>query len=101
MTDRRLCLVRHAKAGDGSPDIRRRLTERGTRDARELGRWLAGQQIVPDAVIVSPAARARETWESARGGLPAPSPTGRVDERIYDNTVDDLLEVIRDCDAGV
>ena len=97
MTERRLCLLRHAKAGDGSPDITRRLTERGRRDAAALGRWLAGQGLVPDQAIVSPAARAQETWEAVRSELPASAPKGKRDDRIYANSVADLLEVIHGC----
>jgi phosphohistidine phosphatase len=100
MPDRRLCLIRHAKAGDGSPDVTRRLTERGIRDARALGVWLAGQGIVPDHVILSPAARARETWSSAVRELPASAPED-IQERIYDNTAGDVLDAIRASPADV
>jgi phosphohistidine phosphatase len=100
MADRRLCLIRHAKTGHGSPDIGRRLTDRGTRDARALGRWLAKNQLVPDRVLVSPALRARETWATAVRELPA-TPTLQIDDRIYDNTVEDLLAAIRGIDSEV
>src|SRR5881409_1252762 len=55
---RRLLLIRHAKAEAGHRDLTRRLTERGRQDAREVGRWLSAQDLVPDAAVVSPATRA-------------------------------------------
>jgi phosphohistidine phosphatase len=56
---------------------------------------------VPDRVLVSPARRAAQTWELAGASLsPALRPV--VDGRIYDNTVEALLEVIGEApdDAG-
>lgn len=92
---RRLVLIRHAKAAEGKVDRDRPLAERGVREAPEIGRWLAGQQLVPDRVVVSPAVRARQTWERAASGLTGmPEPV--QDERIYDNSADDLLAVVRD-----
>jgi phosphohistidine phosphatase len=98
MAHRRLVLVRHAKAaaGDGD-DAARPLEERGTRDAAAVGRWLADHHVVPDRVVVSPARRARETWEAA-ASTTAPSPV--VDERVYANTVHDLLAVVRETPSG-
>jgi phosphohistidine phosphatase len=97
---RRLVLVRHAKAGEGSADRERPLAERGTAAAPAIGRWLADRQIVPDRVVLSPARRTRQTWELAAAGLPgAAAPV--LDERVYDNTVEDLLEVVRDTPAAV
>jgi phosphohistidine phosphatase len=89
----RLVLMRHAKAEQGSPDIDRALSDRGRSDAAAIGRWLAGQGIVPDRVVISPSRRTRQTWELAgTPGAPAPE----VDDRIYANSVADLLDVIRE-----
>jgi phosphohistidine phosphatase len=100
MADRRLVLIRHAKAADGPVDIERPLAPRGVKDARAVGRWLAGAGITPDRVVVSPAQRARETWTGAAAGLSG-APDPEVDERIYDNTVETLLEIIRETPADV
>jgi phosphohistidine phosphatase len=86
----RLVLIRHAKAEQGSPDIERPLSDRGRADAAEIGRWLATQGVKPDRVVVSPSRRTRQTWEHA-----ATAPV-EVDGRIYDNTVRDLLEIVRE-----
>src|ERR1700759_4613895 len=65
---RRLMLLRHAKTEADAPtgrDQDRRLDERGHRDAAEIGSWIARHPPFPDFVQVSPAVRARQTWELA------------------------------------
>jgi phosphohistidine phosphatase len=94
----RLALVRHAKAErDGPSDAERRLASPGRADAAAVGRWLASQLIAPDRVVVSPTLRTRETWELTGIG----SPPADLDERIYDNTAEDLLAVMRDTPPDV
>lgn len=100
MTQRQLVLIRHAKAEAGAPDQGRRLTPRGVRDARALGCWLALQRVAPDVVIVSPATRASQTWEGAAKELPVAPPVD-TDDRIYANTMRDLLDAIRDTTPSV
>jgi phosphohistidine phosphatase len=97
---RRLVLIRHAQAGDAAIDLDRPLTERGQQQAAAVGEWLARTGIAPDRVLVSPALRARQTWERARAAL-ACAPEPDVEERIYDNTVDGLVEVIRESPEDV
>lgn len=77
------------------PDIERILARRGRADAAALGRWLAAHDLVPDRVVVSPAQRARQTWEAAAAELASTPPTS-IDERVYGNTFDLLLAVARD-----
>jgi phosphohistidine phosphatase len=105
MTTRQLVLVRHAKAAQEGADRDRTLARRGKTEAPAIGRWLAQRQIVPDRVVISPARRARQTWELAAAELD-PSGSGTtaapdVDERVYRNTVGDLLEVVREAPAAV
>jgi phosphohistidine phosphatase len=92
---RRLVVIRHAKTEQGSVDIERALTDRGRRDATAIGRFLRQEEIVPDRAVVSPALRARQTWNSAQAEL-ADVAELTIDDRIYDNEVDALLDVIRD-----
>lgn len=94
MAAHRLLLVRHAQTEQGSPDELRPLTDRGRRDAAAIGKWLTSAGVVPDAVVVSPAVRARETWDLAAGALSGGVPV-IVDERIYDNRPDSLLAIAR------
>lgn len=63
-----LLLLRHAKAEseeEAPSDHARRLTERGARDARKVGEWLRDSKLLPDAIVSSTAARARQTAELA------------------------------------
>jgi phosphohistidine phosphatase len=62
---RRLFLVRHAKAelSVGRDDYARRLTERGRTDARRVAKALAARGFLPDVLIHSGAARAKQTAE--------------------------------------
>jgi phosphohistidine phosphatase len=63
---RRLFLVRHAKAEPasvGRDDYARNLTERGRADARRVAKALAARHILPELLIHSGAARAKQTAE--------------------------------------
>jgi phosphohistidine phosphatase len=57
---RRLFLVRHAKA---ELSVGRKLTERGRTDARRVAKALAARHFLPDVLIHSGAARAKQTAE--------------------------------------
>lgn len=95
MQPRRLLLIRHAQAADAPVDADRPLTEHGARRAAAIGSWLQQAGWAPDQVLVSPARRAAQTWEMA-GAAVAPDLTPAVDERIYENTVEAVLEAIQD-----
>jgi phosphohistidine phosphatase len=78
---RRLMLLRHAKTETDAPSGRdqdRRLDDRGRKDAAEIGGWLARHPPVPDAVLVSLAVRAHQTWEIASAAMKELSPKGRA-----------------------
>lgn len=86
-------LVRHAKAeAHTATDVERPLADRGRRDATAAGRWLADSGFAPELAVVSPAVRARQTWEQIARAVP--DTAVEFDGRIYANTVDDLLAVI-------
>ncbi|WP_344962814.1 histidine phosphatase family protein [Streptomyces thioluteus] len=64
------------------------LSEDGWEQAARAGRWLAGQEP-PDAGVVSPYLRARQTWEGmARYAVSLPPP--RVDVRLRDRDMGEL-----------
>jgi phosphohistidine phosphatase len=75
----RLVIVRHAEAASGEPDELRPLTAAGRDTARVLGKRLADEGLVPDAVLTSPLLRARETAQelAGRAGL-NPEPDERL-----------------------
>lgn len=88
---RRLILFRHAKTEarpPGREDIDRVLVPRGRSDAALMGRVLAEAGLSPDLVLVSPAARARETWACAAPAFP----NARIEERegIYNATPEEV-----------
>jgi phosphohistidine phosphatase len=69
----RLILFRHGKAEHESAsgeDFDRKLAPRGVRDSAEMGETLARLGLIPDLALVSPAARARETWAAAEAAFP-------------------------------
>lgn len=97
MTERTLILLRHAKSdwSGGEADVNRPLAKRGRRQAPDAGRWLAGNVGRIDLAVVSPAERARSTWELASAELAAPPPT-RFDERVYAASGSALVELVRE-----
>lgn len=59
-----LILWRHAEAEEGSatlPDIKRRLTDRGEKQARKVARWLQCHIPKSTRILVSPAQRTQQT----------------------------------------
>ncbi len=97
-----LILLRHAKSdwSGSDPDIERPLAERGHVQAPLAGRWLASHAGPIDLAIVSPARRARETWELVSAEL-ASAPSTRFDDRMYAASADRLLDVVRDAPDNV
>jgi phosphohistidine phosphatase len=91
-----LILLRHAKSdwSGGEPDFERPLAPRGLRQAPETGQWLEGSPYRPELAVVSPAARARATWELVAAQL-TEAPQARTDDRVYAATADELLTVVR------
>jgi phosphohistidine phosphatase len=61
-----LILWRHADAEDGAPDLARRLTPKGRRQAERVADWLRKRLPSDYRLIASPAARAQETASALR-----------------------------------
>lgn len=61
-----LLLWRHAEAEDGEDDMKRRLTERGEKQARLMAAWLRKHQPKDMRIIVSPAVRTQQTVEALK-----------------------------------
>ena len=59
-----LILWRHAEAEDGMPDLERKLTPKGRKQADRVAQWLLQRMPARFAVISSPAARALQTAEA-------------------------------------
>jgi phosphohistidine phosphatase len=102
---RRLMLLRHAKTENDAPSGRdqdRRLDDRGRKDAAEIGGFIASHPPFPDAVLVSPAVRAHQTWELAWAAMQdrVPPPQVELVPDIYGAEPGQLLQSIRDASAA-
>lgn len=86
-------LMRHAKsswANPGQDDHLRQLNGRGRRGAAALGHWVTDQDLVPDQVLCSDAARTQETWQ--RLALPG---AAELDSVLYHAAPGALLRALR------
>ncbi len=75
------------------------LIERGRKDAAKIGAYMAGHALVPDRVVLSPAARTQETWKCAAAAF-KPAPAAMSAERLYDATPHDIIGVVKDSPAS-
>lgn len=97
-----LILLRHAKSSWDDPDLddfERPLAKRGRKAAGLAGGFMAERGWVPGLALVSPARRARETWERVAAALPGRVET-RFEEALYMAGPDDILALLRDA-AGL
>ena len=98
-----LILIRHAKASWGHrqlDDFDRPLDARGRRDAEVIGKKLAKNNCAPDYVLSSPAIRAFSTAKIVASEIGFPEDRIATNRRIYEATVSDLVDVVRQIDRG-
>ena len=101
MQSRRLLVIRHARAGQGTgTDAERPLTDDGAQVAEAVGSWLADHDLRPDRALVSSALRAVETWAAIARGAgwelePQESPP------LYTAEPESALDLVREVDAAV
>lgn len=96
-----LYLLRHAKSSRDDPflpDRERPLETRGERDAAKMGRRWSHRHGKPDLILSSPAARALATARLVAEALGCKNKDIRVDERLYDATVQGLIRVVEALD---
>jgi phosphohistidine phosphatase len=62
-----LILWRHAEAVDGAPDMARKLTPKGEKQAKETAAWLKARLPKETRILVSPAQRALQTVQALSG----------------------------------
>lgn len=91
-------LLRHAKSSSpaqGVEDIDRPLTRSGKCAATAMGKYMAGNGLIPDLVLCSPALRARKTWKLVAKELGG-APKVLLEQDIYDfGDGEDLLNSLR------
>jgi phosphohistidine phosphatase len=102
---RRLMLLRHAKTENNAPSGRdqdRELDKRGRGDAAEIGAWIGRHPPFPDSVLVSPAVRARQTWDIAWEAMKDLVPEPRVElvPDLYGADPSQLLQIIREASTA-
>src|SRR5687767_6949463 len=61
-----LIIWRHADAEDGAPDLARKLTTKGRKDAERVAAWLLKRLPHDFHVVASPAVRAQQTAEALK-----------------------------------
>jgi len=59
-----IILWRHADAAEGAPDLERKLTAKGHKQAARVAKWLLARLPSRFTVLASPARRAQETAEA-------------------------------------
>jgi len=59
-----LIVWRHAEAEDGVPDLQRRLTAKGRKQAERVAQWLLQRLPARFVLLASPATRAQQTAEA-------------------------------------
>lgn len=94
---RRLVVLRHAKAEQGSvlDDHVRTLALQGRRQAGLVGAGLREAGLVPDVVLCSSAVRTRQTWDLVRGALGADAGRVEVSDELYTAGAREVLELVR------
>jgi phosphohistidine phosphatase len=97
--DRTLVLIRHAKSdwSAHASDVDRPLNDRGVRQAPKAGSWIAANLDPIDRAMVSPAQRARSTWDLVARELPEAPPV-TIEQRVYTFDGGALLPVVRELD---
>ena len=95
-----LILWRHAEAVDGMPDMARKLTAKGEKQAREMAQWLRPRLAKHTRIIVSPAQRTLQTvkalteeFEILRDLAPGASPTTILAAAQWPDRADAVLVV--------
>jgi len=98
-----LTIVRHAKSSWKNPglsDRERPLSDRGKRNAPEMGGRIRKHGIRPSLIISSPAKRAWQTARIVGAEIGYPQEFLQREENLYLASLDDLLDVIAAQDNG-
>lgn len=93
----RITLLRHGKSETpkaGVSDFDRALIKRGQQNADNVGKMMVQQKMLPDLVLVSPAMRTKQTYETVSQNWPD-IPMMFVDS-LYEATANQLMYVIEE-----
>jgi phosphohistidine phosphatase len=95
---KRVVLVRHAKAVQWgyNDDFTRELTGRGERNAETVSNYLKKNEIIPDLILTSPAARTRQTANIFAASFGYPAERIKKEPNLYHGyTTDEFLDLLR------
>ena len=96
---KKLIIVRHAHAvHDGSADFNRTLTREGQEEAVAAGKMLKKNELIPDMIISSPAARTVQTAKKIAHKLDFPEDRIVYDREVYSADEYDMLRIIQRVD---
>lgn len=93
-----LALFRHAKSSwtsSARDDFDRPLAPRGRKAAPRMGKFIASEGLVPDVVLCSSAARAKETLQLALAEWTDHPPEVRYEDGLYHAGPDAMLDALR------
>ncbi len=94
---RRIILFRHGKSSWSDPDqddLDRPLNARGRLSSALMGAWMAEAGIDKGLAIVSPAVRAKETWDRAKRNLPGKIKTAE-EKALYMADPKTMLKIVQ------
>ncbi len=95
----RITLIRHGKSEMpkiGADDFDRALVQRGVKNSEDVGKFMLTHKMLPELVMVSSAARTRQTYELLSLSWPASLKVVYLDQ-LYEASADTLLSLIFDC----
>lgn len=97
-----LMILRHAKSSRDDPELadhERPLNERGKQAAKEAGRFLRDEDLLPDLIVSSTAVRARKTAQKAARQCEYPRAI-ELDEQLYLGHAQTHYSVVRKIEPG-
>jgi phosphohistidine phosphatase len=94
---KRLTLIRHANAEQDADvrDFERPLSKKGLGEAQEVARRFQERGFKPDLILLSAAARTRETAEAFARELGVPARLLQADDSLYLADGEHILSIIR------
>jgi|TARA_B100001964_G_C14239936_1_gene604450 phosphohistidine phosphatase len=100
---RELLILRHGKSdwSTGQADFDRPIKNRGKRGAQRIGLWLLQQNLLPDLVLSSPAARAIVTAQKSCKVMGKNAQDIQADPRIYEADSDELIALLQEVPADI